>query len=100
MTLQPHPALQPNEEPVHTTMQAYMDTLHTTQREANLTTSLLQDVPTFNGQDSSWLEDWLMDLETVPVILTESSTCLAKAKSHSLTYTLVCEALQAEKILG
>ena len=37
MMLQPHPTPQPNEEPMHKTMQAYTDTLHATQREANLT---------------------------------------------------------------
>ena len=47
MTLQPAP--QSSEEPVHKTMQAYTDTLHTTQRESNLTTTMLQDIPTFGG---------------------------------------------------
>ena len=32
MTLQSHSALQPSEEPVHKTMQAYTDTLHATER--------------------------------------------------------------------
>ena len=45
MMHQPHPAHQPNEEPVHKTMQAYTDTLCTTQREANLTMTMLQDIP-------------------------------------------------------
>ena len=50
MTLQPAP--KSRKEPVHKTMQAYTDTLHTTQRESNLTTTMLQDIPTFDGQDS------------------------------------------------
>ena len=33
MKLQLHPAPHPNEEPIHKTMQAYMDTLYATQRE-------------------------------------------------------------------
>ena len=33
MILQLHSALQPNEEPVHKTMQAYTDTLHASERE-------------------------------------------------------------------
>ena len=78
-------------------MQACRDTLHTTQREANLTISLLQCIPTFNGQDSSKLEDWLMDLETTADILTDSNTCLAEAKYQSLTHNLIHEALQAGK---
>ena len=40
-----------------------MDTLHKTQRESNLTTTMLQDIPTFDGQDSSKLEDWFMDID-------------------------------------
>ena len=82
---------------MHTTMQAYTETLHATEREANLTTSLLQDIPTFNGQDSSKLEEWLKDLETATDILTESHMHLAEAKSSGLTHTVICEALQAEK---
>ena len=44
------------------------------------------------------LKDWLMDLETTTDILTESHTCLAEAKSCSLTHTLIHEALQAGKL--
>ena len=33
--------------------------------------TMLQDTPTFNGQDSSKLEDWFMDLETAADFLTE-----------------------------
>ena len=55
MTLQLH-SPQPNEEPVHNTMQTYINTLIATQTEANLTTTMLQDIPIFNGQDSSKLE--------------------------------------------
>ena len=70
MTLPPHPTPKPKEESMHTTMQAYTDTLHITQREVNLTSSFLQDIPMFNGQDSSKLEDWPMDLETAADIFT------------------------------
>ena len=35
-----------------------------------------------------------MDIETANDILTESHTCLAGAKSHGLTCTLICEATQ------
>ena len=49
-----------------------MDTLHTIQRESNLTTTMLQDIPTFDEQDSSMLEDWFMDRETATDILTKS----------------------------
>ena len=82
---------------MHKTLQAYTDTLHTTQRESNLTTTMLQDIPTFHWKDSSKLEDWFMDIETAADILTESCTCLAEAKSCSLTHMLICEATQTGK---
>ena len=90
-------ALKPTPHPVHKTMQAYKDTLHTMQRKSNFTTTMLQDIPIFDGQDSSKLEDWFMDIETTTDIPTESHTYLAKAKSHSLTCMLMCEATQTEK---
>ena len=61
-------------------MQAYTDTLCTTQKESNLTTTMLQDIPAFDGQDSLKLEDWFMGIENAADILTESCTCLAEAK--------------------
>ena len=82
---------------MHKTMQVYKDTLHATQRESNLTTTMFQDNPTFDEQDSSKLEDWLIDIENTADILTESYTCLAEAKSYSPTCTLICEATQTGK---
>ena len=40
--------------------------------------TMLQDIPTFDGQDSSKLEDWFIDTETTANILTVSDTCLAE----------------------
>ena len=78
-------------------MQAYTDTLHTTQRDSNLTTTMLPRYPTFDGQDSSKFEDWFMEIENAADILTESHTCLAKAKSYGLTCTLIHGATQTGK---
>ena len=78
-------------------MQVYIDTLHAMQRESNLTMTMMQDIPTFDRQDSSKLEDWFMDIETTADILTESCTCLAEAKSHGLTCTPIHEATQTGK---
>ena len=66
----------------------------------NLTTTLLQDIPTFDGQDITKLEDWPSDVEIAVDILNESHACLADAKSCSPMHTLVCEALQAWKSWG
>ena len=71
---------------MHKTMQAYMDTLHTM--------TMLQDIPSFDRQDSSKLEDWFMDIEITATILPVSHTCLAEAKSCHLIHTLICEATQ------
>ena len=49
MMLQLHSAPHPDEEPVHKTMQVYRDTLQAMQRESNLSTPMLQDIPTFDG---------------------------------------------------
>ena len=82
---------------MHKTMQTYRDTLHATLREANLTMTLLQDIPIFDGRESSKLEHCFMDIETAADILKESHTHLARAKSYGLTFTLICEALQTGK---
>ena len=82
---------------MHKTMQAYTGSLHATNRESNLNTTLLQDIPKFDGQDSSKLEDWFMDMETATEILTDNHMCLAEAKSCGLTYTLICQATQTGK---
>ena len=97
MMLQPHLAPQPREGPVHKTMQAYMDILCAAQREASLTMMMLQDIPMFDGQDSSNLEDWFMDIETTADILLESDTHLAEVKSCGLAQTLIHKATQAGK---
>ena len=44
----------------------------------NLTTSLLQDIPTFDWKDTTTLEDWLNDIETAADILKESCASLVR----------------------
>ena len=75
----------------------YTDTLCNTQKKTSLESSLLRDIPTLNGQDSSQLEDWLMDIETTSELTGESRTKLAQAKSRGLVRTLIFEALTAQK---
>ena len=41
--------------------------------------ALLQDITIFNGNDSSQLEDWLIDIETASDLMSESRTKLAQA---------------------
>ena len=54
----------PPSEPIEEVLGKYTDTLGTAQKKTSLESSLLQDIPTLNGQDSSQLEDWLTDVET------------------------------------
>ena len=54
----------PHSEPIEEILDKYTDTLSNAQKKTSLESSLLQDIPTLNGQDSSQLEDWLRDTET------------------------------------
>ena len=75
----------------------YTKTLYTTQKKTSLKSSLLQDIPTLTGQDSSQLEDWLKDIETASELTGESRTKIAQAESKGLVRTLILEALTAQK---
>ena len=58
---------------------------------------MLQDIPVFNGHDTTHLEDWLVDIETAADLTAESRTKLAQAKSKGLTCTLITEAIMSDK---
>ena len=84
-------------ECIEEVLDKYTETLCTAQKKTSLETSLLQDIPTLNGQDSSQLEDWLTDIETASELTGESRTKIAQAKSKGLVRTLISEALTAQK---
>ena len=84
-------------EPFWEVIHQYTNTLCTTQKQANLTNSLLQDIPVFNEYDSTKLEDWLMDIETGVDLTFESQAKLAKSKLRELTCTFVTEVINADK---
>ena len=71
-------------DPIENVLDKYTKTLCTTQKKTSLESSLLQDIPTLNGQDSSQLEDWLTDIETASELTGESRTKIAQAKSKGL----------------
>ena len=50
--------------------------------------TLIQDIPTFNGSNSTQLENWLVDIETAADLADESRTKLAQAKSKGLSLHL------------
>ena len=53
--------------------------LCTTQKQMNLTNSLLQDIAVFNEYDSMKLEEWLTDIETAADLTNERWAKLSKA---------------------
>ena len=87
----------PSSNPIEQVLDKYTKTLCTTQKKTSLESSLLQDILTLNGQDSSQLEDWLTDIETASELTGESRTKIAQAKSKGLVRTLISEALAAQK---
>ena len=89
----------PPSEPIEEVLDKYMDTLCNVQKKTSLESSLLQDIPTLNGNDSSQLEDWLTDIETASELMGESRTKLAQAKSRGLVRMLILEAFTLQKTL-
>ena len=87
----------PSSDPIEQVLGKYTKTLCTTQKKTSLESSLLQDIPTLNGQDSSQLEDCLIDIETASELTGENRTKIAQAKSKGLVRTLISEALTAQK---
>ena len=47
-------------EPLGKVIRHYMNTLCSAQKQTNLTSSLLQDIPVFNGHDTIHLDNWLV----------------------------------------
>ena len=98
IALHPPPPLTPT-EPFREVIWQYTDTVCTTQKQSNLTNSLLQDIAVFNEHDSTKLEEWLMDIDTAADLTSESRAKLTKVKLRGLTCTLVTEAITSDKSL-
>ena len=86
-----------SDTPIENVLDRYTKTLYTAKKKTSLKSSLLQDIPILNGQDSSQLEDWLMDIKTASELTGESRTKLAQAKSRGLVRTYISEALTTQK---
>ena len=71
--------------------------LSSAQKQTNFMTTLMQDIPFFNGSNSTQLEDWLVDIETAANLSDESRTKLTQAKWKGLTCTLITEVLTSGK---
>ena len=90
-----HPSAPP--EPLNDVLQQYTETLCSAQKQTTFVNTLIQDIPTFNGSNSTQLEEWLVDIETTADLTDESRTKLAQAKSKGLTCTLITEAVTSGK---
>ena len=69
-------------EPLQEVLKHYMDTLCSAQKHTNFATSLLQDISIFTGHDTTLLEDWLMDIDTVADLTSESRTKLLQSNQR------------------
>ena len=67
-------------EPLDEVLQEDMETLCSAQKQTTFVNTLIQEIPTLNGSDSTQLEDWLVDIETTANLTDESRTTLAQAK--------------------
>ena len=90
-----HPSAPP--EPLNDILQQNTETLCSAQKQTTFVKTLIQDIPTFSGSNSTQLEDWLVDIETTADLTDESRTKSAQAKSRELTCTLITEALTSGK---
>ena len=84
-------------EPIGEVLNKYTNTICNAQKKTSFESSLLQDITILNGNDSSQLEDWLTDIETVSDLTGKSRTKLAQAISKGLIRTLISEALTSNK---
>ena len=82
-------------QPLNDILKQYMETLCSAQKQTNFANTLIQDISIFNGNDSTQLEDWLVDIEMIADMSAESRTKVAQAKG--LTHTLITEALNLGK---
>ena len=87
----------PPTECIGEVLNKYTNTLCNAQKNTSLETSLLQDIPILNGNDSSQLENWLTDIETSSELMGKSRTELAQAKLKGLIRMLIPEALTLNK---
>ena len=92
--------LHPPSEPIEEVLDKYTNTLCNAQKKTSLESSLLQDIPTLNGQDSSQFEDWLTNIEMASELTGESRTKLAQAKSRGLVRTFNIRSFNFTKNLG
>ena len=90
----------PPSEPIEEVLDKYTDTFCNAKKKTSLESSLLQDIPTLNRNDSSQLEDWLTDIETASELMGESRTKLAQVKIKRTTENINIGSFNFTKNLG
>ena len=73
-------------EPFDEVLQQYTETLCSAPKQTTFANTLIQDIPTFNGSNSTQLEDLLVDIETAANLTDESRNKLAQTKSKGLAH--------------
>ena len=63
-------------------------TLNNTNRRHQLSTSVLNDIDTFDGKQGHKLDDWLTDIENAAAIVEENEVMVAKGKARGLASDL------------
>ena len=58
-------------EPLDEVLQQYPETVCTAQKKTTFVGTLLQDIRIFNGNDSTQLEDWLLDIKIAANLTSE-----------------------------
>ena len=92
--------LSPPSEPTEEVLDKYTDTLCNAQKKISLESSLLQDIPTLNGQDSSQLEGWLTDIEMTSELTGESRNQISTGKIKRISENINIRSFNFTKNLG
>ena len=90
----------PPSEPIEEVLDKCTEILCTAQKKTSLESSLLQDIPTLNGQDCSQVEDWLTDIETASELTGKSRTKLAGGKIKRISKDTNIRSFNFTKTLG
>ena len=87
-------------EPLDEVLQQYTYTLCTAQKKTSFVNTLLQDIKIFNGNDSSQLEDWFIDIKTASDLTGKNRTKLAQANQKGLIHTQNIRSTKFKQNLG
>ena len=92
--------LSPPSEPIEEVFDQYTDILCNAQKKTSLESSLLQDIPILNGQDSSQLEDRLTDIEMASELTGESRNQISTGKIKRISENINIRSFNFTENLG